>query len=489
MATTYLAPDPIQSTQLIPGGAVPANGGQLFFYLAGTNTKSTVYKDNAAAVAHTNPIVLDSGGNIPSGGEVWFASGVTYKVVFAPATDTDPPVSPYWTKDNLAGMNDVSATASEWISGTTPTFVSTTSFTLAGDQTATYTVGRRVRTVNSGGTIYSTIVSSVFGALTTVKVRNDSGVLDSGLSAVSYGIMAATNVSTPQASYNVQPQIGGRLTLVAGQPVTSSDIASTILFYTPYLGNTVDIYDGSANWNRYTFAEMSTVVPVATGVRDVFIYNTSGALAFTTLPWTNNTTRATAISSVAGMPTLTVDLSKLYLGTYWATGGAIPDTNSSRALWNYWNRVPKQFDTQSTSGSWFMNSSAAGTSRIANNDSSNSIVFVTGAQGVSVEANVHLQWNPNNNSHNQYSYSIGFSLDNGTTISQNGHCGAQNVNSTFSGTYILNAFQNASYRGISVPGYHNLYLTEYMTPGSGAISMTINSAGTVRSGITGKLLG
>ena len=132
MATTYLAPDPIQSTQLIPGGAVPANGGQLFFYLAGTSTKSTVYKDNAAAVAHTNPIVLDSGGNIPSGGEVWFASGVTYKVVFAPATDTDPPVSPYWTKDNLAGMNDVSATASEWISGTTPTFVSTKSFTLVG---------------------------------------------------------------------------------------------------------------------------------------------------------------------------------------------------------------------------------------------------------------------------------------------------------------------------------------------------------------------
>ena len=199
MATTYLAPDPIQSTQLIPGGAVPANGGQLFFYLAGTSTKSTVYKDNAAAVAHTNPIVLDSGGNIPSGGEVWFAQGLSYKVVFAPSTDSDPPVSSYWTKDNLSGINDVSATASEWIAGPAPTFVGATSFTVVGDQTATFTVGRRLRTVNSGGTIYSTIRTSVFGALTTVTVVNDSGVIDSGLSAVAYSILNAVNPSVPTA--------------------------------------------------------------------------------------------------------------------------------------------------------------------------------------------------------------------------------------------------------------------------------------------------
>jgi microcystin-dependent protein len=51
--------------------------------------------------------------------------------------------------------------------------------------------------VNSGGTIYSTIVSSVFGALTTVTVINDSGVLDSGLSAVAYGLLNAANPSSP----------------------------------------------------------------------------------------------------------------------------------------------------------------------------------------------------------------------------------------------------------------------------------------------------
>jgi hypothetical protein len=47
--------------------------------------------------------------------------------------------------------------------------------------------GRRLKTTNSGGTIYSTITNSVFGALTTVTVVNDSGTLDSGLSAFCLG--------------------------------------------------------------------------------------------------------------------------------------------------------------------------------------------------------------------------------------------------------------------------------------------------------------
>jgi hypothetical protein len=196
----FLAPDPIQSTYFIPGSNTPANGGQVFFYIAGSSTKQTVYKDSAGGVAHTNPIVLDSGGNIPSGGEVWFTSGVIYKAIFAPSTDSDPPVSPYWTKDNLTGINDVAAqTGVEWLTGPTGTFVSTTSFTVAGDQTSIFQAGRRVKTTNTGGTIYSTVISSAFGALTTVVVSNDSGVLDSGLTgnAVSYGLLSSINPAVP----------------------------------------------------------------------------------------------------------------------------------------------------------------------------------------------------------------------------------------------------------------------------------------------------
>ena len=122
---------------------------------------------------------------------------MSYKFVLTSPTDTDPPVASTRTIDNVSGVNDTTVTSDQWVAGPTPTFVSTTSFTLVGDQTSTFHVGRRVKTTNSGGTIYSRITVSAFTALTTITVVNDSGVLDSGLSAVSYGLLSATNPSIP----------------------------------------------------------------------------------------------------------------------------------------------------------------------------------------------------------------------------------------------------------------------------------------------------
>ena len=190
MTTCFLAPDPLQSTFLIPGGNTPGNGAQLFTYLAGSTTKQTVYKDNAAATPWSNPIVMDSGGNLPNGGVIWIPTGVTIKAVYAPSNDTDPPGSPYRTIDNIAGINDVTTSGSDWQAGPTPTFVGATQFTLAGDQRAIFTNGRRIKSTNTGGTIYSTITNVGFAAsLTTVNVANDSGSLDSGMSAVFYALI------------------------------------------------------------------------------------------------------------------------------------------------------------------------------------------------------------------------------------------------------------------------------------------------------------
>src|SRR5687767_6982967 len=110
MASYYLAPA-VNTTFFIPGGNTPASSGQLFTYVAGSSTKATVYKDNIGT-AHTNPIILDSGGNLPSGSELWIATGVTIDVVFAPSNDVDPPASPYKTFEDISGINDVSASAS-----------------------------------------------------------------------------------------------------------------------------------------------------------------------------------------------------------------------------------------------------------------------------------------------------------------------------------------------------------------------------------------
>ena len=191
----FIVPE-LQPTFLIPGSNTPGNGVQLFIYTNLSTTKTTSYKSISGA-AHTNPIVLDSGGNLPTQSQVWIPSGVTITAVYAPANDTDPPQNPYVTWNDLVGVNDISATASQWVVGPTPTFVSGTSFTLTGDQTADFHIGRRLFTQNTGGAVYGRISNVSFAGVTTVTVVNDSGALDSGLSAVFIGLLTATNPAVP----------------------------------------------------------------------------------------------------------------------------------------------------------------------------------------------------------------------------------------------------------------------------------------------------
>lgn len=185
--------------QWVDSSGQPAVGDQIFFYVAGSNSKQATYTTAAGTTANANPIVLNALGQ-PST-EIWFTAGQTYKMVWAPSTDTDPPTSPIRTWDNLSGMGDVDATQvfDQWIAySAAATYISSTSFSVAGNQTATFQIGRRVKTTNSGGTVvYSTITNSVFGAVTTVTLANDSGALDSGLSAVAYGVISATSTSAP----------------------------------------------------------------------------------------------------------------------------------------------------------------------------------------------------------------------------------------------------------------------------------------------------
>jgi hypothetical protein len=231
---------------------LPAVGYQLFFYVAGTvGTKQNTYTNSSGAVANPNPIVLNALGQ-PSN-EIWFQAGVAYKIVMAPDTDSDPPTSPIWSMDALSGMNDVIGFSDEWIaSNIPPTFIDATHFTLPGDQTVNFQVGRRLKTINSGGAIYSTISASVFGSsLTTITVANDAGALDSGLSAVSYGIISAQHTSLPaQGVGTFLPLVGGTLSgaLVLSGVSGALSLNGTIVGHMRFNDNTYDI--GASGMDR-----------------------------------------------------------------------------------------------------------------------------------------------------------------------------------------------------------------------------------------------
>lgn len=194
------------------------SGGLLFVYLAGTTTKATSYTETDGATPNSNPIVLNSRGEVPSG--LYVPGGAIYKLVLAPATDTDPPTSPIWTRDNLTPYNDVtvSTSLSQWVTSTyTVSYSNATTFTVNGDVTSTYQVNRRVRATIGSGNLYGTIETSTFSlGVTTVVVLWDSGSMDATLTAVDYALLTGADPSVPvPVNFRVRntTQIGGDTTI------------------------------------------------------------------------------------------------------------------------------------------------------------------------------------------------------------------------------------------------------------------------------------
>ncbi len=297
MTTTFLAPDPVQSTFFIPGTNTPGNGVLLFTYLAGTSTKVTTYKDNAAGTSWTNPIVLDSGGNLSTSGTVWIAQGVRVKFVWAPSNDTDPPISPYRTIDNVSGVNDLgSAAQSEWVAGSTGSFIGNKTFSVGGDQTSTYTVSRRVKATIAAGTAYGTVSSVVFSSgATNVGLWVDSGNLDSGLSAVYYAQLAADNLSVPRmlqrvmstqvftsnATYNPSPNlISALVEIVAGGGSGGGAFSSDAAVSTAAAGGG----GGAGGYAKglFTYAQLSSGVAIVIGDGGTCVVSSGGRSGSTT---------------------------------------------------------------------------------------------------------------------------------------------------------------------------------------------------------------
>lgn len=101
--TEVLSPVAIQDFFI---NGIPAVGGKLFVYAAGTTSKITTYTDSTGGSAQTNPIIMNARGEpentMGNSTGIWIPLGTIYKLVFSPSTDTDPPTNPIWTVDNIS---------------------------------------------------------------------------------------------------------------------------------------------------------------------------------------------------------------------------------------------------------------------------------------------------------------------------------------------------------------------------------------------------
>ena len=143
----------------------------------------------------------------------------------------------------------------------------------------------------------------------------------------------------------------GRLTLTSNTPVLSSNVTgATTLYYTPYTGSQISIWNGS-KWNVRTFTELSLSLSglAADTNFDVFIYDNTGTLTLEAVAWSNSgagtSARASALSFLNGVRVKDSDKRK-YLGSFRTTGtiGQTAFINntlpSSLFIKNEFNRIP-----------------------------------------------------------------------------------------------------------------------------------------------------
>jgi hypothetical protein len=118
---------------------------------------------------------------------------------------------------------------------------------------------------------------------------------------------------------------------------------------------------------------------------DVWAYDAGGAvLALELTAWTNDTTRATALTTQNGVLVKTGVLTRRYLGSFRTTGvsGQSEDsgaggTSVKRYLYNYYNRVTRPLLRVDTTDTW---NYTVATWRQANNAPANQVEIVTGVQ-------------------------------------------------------------------------------------------------------------
>lgn len=259
----------------------------------------------------------------------------------------------------------------------------------------------------------------------TTVLYNSSGT---GTAAGQSGAGTKINFAAPpnvglvvlaEELFALPPIPQGRLTLQTLTPVmTTTQSAKTTIYYTPYNGNSIPIWDGNVMVPT-TFAELSVATtdttknPAAIGaskMNDWFVWNDNGTVRLSHGPdWTNDTTRSagTALAKQGGLWTNNAAITNgpaAFCGTYvgttrsnassqldWIFGAAA--AGGTAAFLNVWNMYNRVNVTTQVSDSTVTYSYSSASVRAVNGSTTNRINFVSGLaeEAISVGGNHRVQ--------------------------------------------------------------------------------------------------
>ena len=150
-------------------------------------------------------------------------------------------------------------------------------------------------------------------------------------------------------------QAGGATGLVDLTAGITATIYSTRIYYAPYNGKYITLYNGTT-WSMLAVSEASLSIVGFTASRpyDIFVYDNGGTATLEAVIWTSGSARATELATQDNVDVKSGTTTKRFVGTICMTAatGVCEDSVANRLVSNAYNRRPRQIQTREPLDLW-----------------------------------------------------------------------------------------------------------------------------------------